>query len=168
MFSWIARAYNWATGKIDNTVASWVHDVISGIWGFLHSLFRVVISSWDRLYLRVKDFVQKIEEFGLEVANWVFWWLHEFWPKWLAWIRLHILQPLQAAWHWITHEGAVTWHYISHPADLVNLIFDPLIAKIEAEAWSVGEKLGKFLLTLIYKNVKPFAELIEDIINAVF
>lgn len=168
MFSWIAKAYDWATGKIDGTIAGWVHDVISGLWGFLHSLFGGIIDAWNDLYNDAKHLADGIESLGKEVYGWIAWFLHDFWHAWIAWVTKHILDPLIGAVKWIAHEGSIIWHYISHPADLVDLIFDPLIAKIEAEAWDIGGKLGKFFLSLIIKNVAQFARLIEDIIDAVF
>ena len=88
------------------------------------------------------------------------------------WVTVHIYDPLARdflqAWHWITHEGALVFDIITHPDKLVNLIWDALTGKLEAEAWNIGDRLGKFFLSLIIHNIRKFALLMEDIIMAVF
>ena len=168
MFSWIAKAFNWATGKIDSTVASWVNTVIRGIWTFLTSLFGAVITAWNDFYNGVKAAAHGIATLAEETYNWTKWLLDVFWHQWLTWLGTHVLKPLTTAWNWVTHEGATVWYYLTHAADLVNFLWDALIANLESKAWSVGEKLGQFFLALIVKNLTNFAKLIEDILDAVF
>jgi hypothetical protein len=166
VFDWIAKAYNWAVGKVDTTTAGWVHDILSTLWGFLHSLFGVVITAWDDFYTRVKNFITGIGHFIVAVDDAFTYLWHVWWKKVWAYITVHIIKPLLSAVHWVEHEGLTIWHYITHPADLVDLIFDPLVTKIEAEAWSLGDKLGKFFLSLMVKNLKRFLTLMEDVLDA--
>jgi hypothetical protein len=35
-----------ASGAVDNTVRSWVHDLINGLYGFLHLIFGLVGDAW--------------------------------------------------------------------------------------------------------------------------
>lgn len=168
MFSWIAKAFDWATGKIDSTVASWVNTVIRGIWSFLTSLFSVVIDAWNTFYGAVKDVAHGIATLALETYNWTKWLLDVFWHDWLVWLGAHVLKPLEDAYNWVVHEGATVWHYLTHAADLVDFLWDALLAQLESQAWAAADKLGQFFLALIIKNLKHFASLIEDIIDAVF
>lgn len=168
MFGWIARAYNWALGKVDSVTAGWVHDLISGIWGFLAKAFGVVGGAWDKLYSSISDFTGEIETLGKETYNWIIWWLRVFWRDWIAWVDKYILGPLRTVVKWVTNEGATIWHYISHPDALVRLIWDDLIRKLENDAWSVADKLGTFFLSLVAKNLKKLLELLADVIDAVF
>lgn len=167
MFNWIRKAFDWATGKIDSTVASWVNTLIRGIWTFLSSLFRSVIDAWNTFYNGVKTLAKGLADFAAETYDWFKWFLDVFWHNWLNWVNVHIIKPLLVAWHWVIHEGAIVWHYLTHAADLVEFLWDALIAKIEKEAWTVAEKLGTFFLALFIKNLRKFLELIEDVIDAV-
>jgi len=168
VFSWIAKAYNWATGKIDTTIAGWVHDLINGVWGFLHGAFGLVIDAWNYFYTRAKGFAEGVEALASETWTFAKWLLDSFWQEWLRWMRRYLLGPIETAAKWIAHEGATMWHLLTHAADLVDFLWDALVAKIETEAWNTGEKLGEFFLALIAKNLSKFAHLIEDILDAIF
>jgi hypothetical protein len=168
MLNWIARAYNWATGKIDTTVASWVNTIVRGIWSFLASIFGVVTDAWNLYWAAAKAMSSAVDSFFGEVYHWTVWWLKVYWHQWLQWLNTHVVAPLTTAYNWVVHEGATIWHYISNPADLVALIWSPLVTHLEAEAWTVGELLGKFFLSLVIKNLTRFVSLLEDIIDAVF
>lgn len=168
MFNWIKRAFDWTTGKIDSTIASWVNTVIHGIWSFLTSLFDDVIGAWNLYYNAVRSFVHGVTSLASECYHWFTWWLRVQWSGWIAWFRKYIEAPLHDAYNWITHEGVTVWHYLTHADDLVAWFFDSLVNKIETEAWGIGEKLGEFFMSLIIKNVARFATLVEDIIEAIF
>jgi hypothetical protein len=168
VFDWIRKAFDWATGKVDSITASWVNTLIRGVWTFLTGLFRTVIDAWNDFYTAAMHYADSAILFFAEVYNWIKWFLDVFWRQWLAWVHKNIIEPLLVAYHWVIHEGAIVWHYLTHAADLVEFFWDALIVKLEAESWNIGEKLGKFFLSLIIKNLDKFAHLIEDIIDAVF
>lgn len=141
------------------------------LWIILRSIIPAVIREYRRLIHDVNVYahdvlnwaqraissVEHAIERGLrDVENWV---IRDIWNP--------LKSAFDTAWHWITHEGAVAWYYISHPADLAALLFDHLIAKLEADAWSVAERLGKFALSLVVRNLPRFAKLAEDIIDAI-
>src|SRR5712692_1859202 len=75
----------------------------------------------------------------------------------IKWTVVHIYDPLfrslALAWHWIQHEGTILWFMITHPDKLVDILWDALIAKLEADAWNVGAKVGGFLFALIMHNL---------------
>lgn len=92
----------------------------------------------------------------------------------ISWLRTHldafgddVARGFHDLYTWVDREGREVWYYISHPGKLVDLIWDDLISKLEGDAWNVGDKLGKFLLSLILHNIKRFALLVEDIVHAV-
>ena len=167
MFNWIAHAYRVVTGAIDSTVQRWVHDLINGLYSFLHVIFGDVRKVWGYLWRDVGTFWQAIDHFGITVYRA----LNHLYRKWIPdiihWIERDILAPLIRAWHWILHEGAIMWHYISHPALLVDYLWEHLIIKIEREAWNVADRLGRFAVALIWRNLNHFLILIEDVLDAI-
>lgn len=168
VFNWLRKAFDWTTGKIDQVTASWVNTVVRGIWTFLTSLFRGVIDAWNDFYKASQALGHGLALLASSTWHWVTWFLDVFWRQWLKWVEDHIIKPLLVAWHWVIHEGAIVWHYLTHAADLVAFFWDALIAKLEHESWTVAEKLGDFFLALVVKNLRRFAELVEDILDAVF
>lgn len=211
MFGWIRRMYDAVSGDIDETVRGWVHDLVNGLYGFLHLIFGDIGAAWDKLvhaiwlawhavaifteavwykfYQIVRQIIPAIiREYralyhdAVNLANKVLAWaqhaisvvthaLETAIRDLTNWVVQHVYDPLKkafdAAWQWITHEGATIWHYISNPPLLAALIFDDLIALLERNAWAVAGKLGKFGLSLITHNLRQFATLIEDILDAI-
>lgn len=212
MFSWISRMFDAVSGRIDSTVAGWVRDLVSGLYGFLHTIFGHVIGGWENLYHDVSGFIDRAIQLSVHVLVVLATILHHVIPtlhrllsdfirmvfkyardvyhftvtaiddlrKWTqaALNDLHrfvvndvydpLFKSLTGAWHWITHEGALVFFYITHAPQLVDLFWDALIAKLEAEAWNIAQKLGSFALSLVVRNLGRFVSLVEDILNAVF
>lgn len=144
MFNWIDNAWHRVTGTIDSTVASWVHALVRGLYSFLSSIFLPVGSAWSYLWTHVINY-------------------HD----WLGKLSTEIYRALDDAYDWINKEGYEVYYYITHPVQLVELIYDDIIAKVESTAVSTAEKLGKFTLALIIKNVKTIVTIAEDIFDAV-
>lgn len=197
-------------GVIDDTIRSWVHDLVNGLYGFLHNIFGLVGAGWDKFVTELHFAWQGLAGFMREVTYSLSFIVHYLFPATLKRIdalvgavkhyaidvydfAVHVYDTLRnliaaglrdlktfvlqdvykplfdfitQAWHWITHEGAVVFYYISHPAALVELIWDELVAKLEAEAWNIGSKLGKFFVSLIVHNLQRFVLLLEDILSA--
>jgi hypothetical protein len=168
MFGWIARAYNWATGKIDSTVAGWVHDLINGLYGFLRTIFGDVGNAWDYFWLSWQATGTSLLGFFASVGHGFYYLWHVWVPGLWHWIFIELLDPLRRAWDWIHHEGTILWYYITHPAELVAYIYDDIILRIEKLAWATAEKLGEFFLALIIKHLTTLVHVVEDIIDAVF
>jgi hypothetical protein len=167
MLNWLRSAYDRATGAITSTIAGWVHDVVAGLYSFLHIIFGDVRGAWKDLVGASEAIYHALDEFGDETAH-AFGILFRHWiPGILKWIQTDIVRPLLEAVSWIAHEGATIWHYITHPADLVLLIWDAFIARLEATAWDTAEALGKFAVALIWKNIDKFITLLEDVLDAI-
>lgn len=212
MLGWILRTLGSVAGVVDETVRKWVGALISGVYGFVHSIFTLVGTAWDDVFgaayalaHNVADFVRAVYErfYYLSyivlrgIVNWankligeVLKYAQEVYhyaitefdrlrhdiATWLDdlrhWVVLDIWDPiwrtLSPAWTWITHEGTALWHYLTHPADLVDLLWNFLLVKIEKEAWTAGKLLGRFFLSLIVHNLRTFVLLLEDIVDSVF
>jgi len=167
MFNWIARAFNVVTGAIDSTVQRWVHDLINGLYSFLHIIFGDIGKAWHDLWTDIGTFWHYIDQFGTSVYR-ALRHLYLVWiPDIVHWVERDILDPLLRALRWIEHEGAIVWHYISHPATLVDLIYNDIIRKIEATAWDTAKLLGRFTVALIYHNLEKFLTLMEDVLDAI-
>lgn len=91
-----------------------------------------------------------------DLKNWV---IRDVWDP--------LFKSLTLAWHWLTHEGAVMWHYFTHLPELAEILFWHLVASLERHAWDAGKFLGKFFLSLMVHNIRQFATLIENVIDAV-
>jgi hypothetical protein len=144
MFAWIDRALRSAAGKVDNAVATWVHALIHGLYLFLSTIFGDVGKAWDDLVKDGELFLSAVDVLGDTVYD-----------------SLHDLYT------WVNKWGKELVGWIEHPSTLVDFLWDDLLVKIENEAWTAGEKLGKFFLSLMLHNLKRFATLLEDILDAV-
>jgi len=144
MFNWIDSAWHRATGAIDSTIANWVHALVRGLYSFLHVIFGDVGRAWDNYWREVHGFIAGARLFADKVIG-----------------------ALKDAFDWINKEGYLVYYYISHPIKLVDLVYDALLGKIESTAVDTAERLGKFFLAFILKNLKTFITVLEDIVNAV-
>jgi hypothetical protein len=144
MFNWIDSAWHRVTGTIDSTIANWVHALIRGLYSFLHVIFGDVGKAWDAFWKDVHVFAATV---GMYFDA--------------------TMVSLNAVYGWINSEGNKAYYYISNPIKLVDLIYNELLGKIEATAEDTAERLGKFVLALIVKNVKTIVTVVEDIFDAV-
>jgi len=174
-----------------------VFHLVGIAWGdmiimsdFLYvGLVKFVDQAWIKFYHLYKVLLPGIIHYAvylfhllvLSVREVIHWAAHEFdlvrhWTAALVeatrvWVVRNVWQPiwrtLTPIFHWITHEGATLWHYLTHPAELVDLLWDHLLAKLEREAWVAGRLLGRFFLSLVVHNVRTFAILVEDIVTAI-
>jgi len=89
----------------------------------------------------------------------------------LRWVIQHVLDPLAAAfaqaWHWITHEGALVFYYLTHPPALARLILAALIQAAEDAFWTVSGPILQFVLRLVLHNTRRLVQLAEQVIAAV-
>lgn len=168
MLNWLRSAFDRATGAVSSTIAGWVHDVVAGLYSFLHTIFGDVRGAWKDLAQTAGDIYHALDHFGDETAH-AFGLLFRHWiPGIIHWVTTVVLALAKEAWRWITHEGAIIWGYITHPGKLVDLIWDSLWANVEARAWDLAGDLGKFAVALIWKHLDKFLVLIEDIFDAIF
>lgn len=211
MWTWIVNVLGLAGNVIPDTIRKWVSDLVTGIFGFIHTVFHLVGDGWldvvhgaSWLYTGIVNLAAEtyltlwhiVRALIPDVIRWADKFIHQVWAyaivvfhwaahefdlirHWVAalldalrhWVITDIWTPiwrtLAPAWHWITHEGLALWNLVTHPALLVDWIWLHLLAKIEHEAWTAGRVLGRFFLSLVVHNIRTFAILIEDIVDAV-
>jgi hypothetical protein len=130
-------------------VVRWANKFIHDVWTYAINVFHWTVKQFDWFRHWVAALLDALRR----------WIIHNIWdPIW------HALYPVI---HWVMHEGATLWHYLTHPDQLVDLLWNHLLVKIEREAWTAGRLLGRFFLSLVIHNVKTFAVLMEDIVNAI-
>ena len=145
MFGWIDRAWNSVAGRIGNDISSWVHSLIRGLYSFLSLIFGPVGAAWSYLWKHVINY-------------------HD----WMGRTVDEIYRALRDGYDWINNEGHEVYYYITHPAQLIDRLWDPLWAKAESEIVNVAERAGKFVIAFVLKNVGTVVRIAEDIIDAVF
>lgn len=174
VFHAVGRAWLDVGGAALN-LARYAEDFGRAVWWRLRHLFLVVIPSlarWIRyeavrLVKLIGHWVNVLIRFVNQLRAWA---VREFNAA-RNWVITHIYRPLlrslTIAWHWILHEGAVVWFYISHPDKLAALIFWHLIDFLEANAWRAATRLGRFGLALLRANARRVAATLEDIADAI-
>jgi phage-related protein len=167
MLNWLRSAFDRATGSISSTIAGWVHDVVAGLYSFLHVIFGGIDDAWKDFTSGLDTLGSAIAAFGSSVAHDMDLLFLHWIPGIISWVTRVVWALAKEAWDWITHEGATIWHYITHPADLVDLIWEAFLAKLEATAWDTADYLGKFAIALVWKNIDKFLALIEDVLDAI-
>jgi hypothetical protein len=211
MIGWLIRAIGGAAGVIDDAIRRWVGALISGVFGFVHTVLGLVGSAWNDMFSASAWLWGACGRFAYEcyakffhilrivipdVIRWADKFIHGVWTyainvfhyairefdrlrhdiaHWLDnlrhWVVIDVWDPLfkslLKAWHWITHEGATLWYFLTHIEKLVDRFWNALLAKIEHEAWTAGRLLGRFFISLIFHHVRQFVILLEDILNAI-
>lgn len=88
-----------------------------------------------------------------------------------TWVLVHVWAPLKAyadqIWADLKKWGYTAWWYITHLDALAEAMIYHIALSLEKHAWELASMLGKFFLSLVIANLKPFLLLIEDIITAV-
>lgn len=148
---------------IESTTGKIWH-ILKDIVPFLHNLILTI-------YHTVLKVIDEVRQFLWNKILWVYHWADTF-IRWLwNWVIVHVWDPLWGnvvrLWDWILHEGAMMFHYFTHLAEFAELLFWHLIRSLESHAWDAAEMLGKFLISLIVRNVVRFAHLMEAIIDAI-
>lgn len=152
-----------------------IHDVLDAIYRKIFWIIRQAIPFMVQQYYRLVNdattFTKTVLDYASKGITWVTHYAEHLVHDAVQWVTDNVWNPLQhlisQAWDWITHTGATIADYIAHPDKLAALIFDSLLAIIEREAWSVAEKLGRFFIVLIVKNLRQFVMLVEDILDAI-
>jgi len=87
------------------------------------------------------------------------------------WVIQNVLDPLTAAfrqaWHWITHEGALVFYYLTHPPALARLILAALIQAAEDAFWTISAPVAEFIWHLVLHQARRLVQLAEQILAAV-
>ncbi len=148
MFGWIGKWIRRGLQDIDNTIVSFVHILVNGVYGYFHLLHSWIQLAW-------KGFA----------AEWRFFervWHDVVWGIWVH-IATIVRHDLPLLWRFILHM----WYYFQHLDKFAELLGDHLVLWLEKNAWRIAEKLGKFLLALVWHNKYRFLHLLEIIVSAI-
>lgn len=119
---------------------------------------------------------------AVALANWIYGWagreltaLRNIAWQWIQdvmrWALNNIWTPLTSdiatVWKWITNEGQTLWYYYQHPDKMIPALTRYFLTYLETNATTVGKQLTGFMLGLIHNNIRQFALMIEDIMNAI-
>lgn len=211
MWGWLGRVLGWGISNLAPDIASWVHDILHGVWGWLSAIFGHVGDGWHVFWTGANWVWRTAQHFGSEIHDCLYVFFHivipnvvrwastqlkrledyanriyNFARQWVQnlikrieqavinlsqWVTTHVWLPLKRdflqAWNWISHNGDILWHYLTHPDQLAALLFDSLLTLLEKEAWTAGRRLGKFFLALFLHNLNQVLALVEDIVTAV-
>lgn len=161
--SWTANFWS----QLDR-VFYWIYVKI--FWLIRHAV-PLIINEYRTLYGKAVTFAQQIFTWAQQSVAWLTHYAEKLTHDAINWVIDHVWNPLYhvvtTAWNWIYGRGETLWHYITHPDLLAVLLFDALIAVFEREAFAVADRLGKFLIALIVKNLRQVAMLVEDILSAI-
>jgi phage-related protein len=142
MIGWIKRMFDLVSGAVDETVRQWVHDLISGLYGFLHTLFGNVIKAWIYFWDATRNMRSGLAHLGEEA--WVtFYHLYKvILPGIVHWATLYfksVEASILSVYHWairttqdLAHDIVVTANDIRHW--VVTDIWNP-IWHILTQAW---------------------------------
>jgi hypothetical protein len=174
VFHLVGRAWDDVGGATLN-LARYVGDFVRAVWWRLRHLFLVVIPSlWRTLWRQVTRLIKLIDHWVNKLLAFLralrAWAVREF-NALRSWVVVHIYRPLlrslTLAWHWIEHEGATVWFYISHPDKLAAFLFWHIVDALENNAWGAARRLGRFVMALFLANARRVALLLEDIVHAI-
>lgn len=163
----LANATYWFVRNFES-FAYWVY---AKLWLLIRSIVPAIINEYRTLYNAAVRYVS-------DVYNTVSGWFNDalHYAEHLVngvidWVIKNVWNPLYKLttdlFNWIKDKGETLWYYLSHPDALAELIFGSLLTILEREAWAVADRLGKFAIALVAKNLRQFAMLIEDILNAI-
>lgn len=134
MFGWLSRIFASAAGAIDDVVRHWVHDVITGLYGFLHTIFSFVGDAWIRLYRDVAGWYEEEGRFiGEAVRAFGDLWIYVI-PRVIGWAARELASLLKFAesiLHWAISEFDRLRHDIARWLDdlrhwIITDIWDPI------------------------------------------
>lgn len=174
VFHAVGRAWDDVGGAALN-LYHYVGEFTRAVWWRLRYLFRVAIPRlfrWigheiTRVIKLLDHWVNRLLAFLRALRAWA---VREF-NAVRSWVITHIYRPLlrslTAAWHWLEHEGAILWFYITHPDKLAALLFWHITDFLEANAYAAARRLGRFFLALFMANARRVAAVLEDIAHAI-
>jgi hypothetical protein len=166
MLGWLTNAYNSVTGTIDRNVQNWVHIIVNSLYSYFHTIFGNVSGSWGELAKGISTLTTGVTDLGIWTHYALYYILKVWIPEFTKFVTQKIIDQLVSVVKWVGTEGALITYYLNNPDSLVNLIWDSVIAKLESSAAETAERLGKFFMVLITKNLGLVLKIIEDIIDA--
>lgn len=89
----------------------------------------------------------------------------------IPWVQVHLINPILArlttAEHRITAWAFTAWRYITHPADLAELLLGPLLDLAERTWPTLARRFGAFAAAIVLHQMTTLAAVVEGIITDV-
>lgn len=145
MLSWVKHVISSFFGGIDQGIRDFVDALLSGIAGVLDTLFSDVTRAWH-------DFTHSIALWATEAGRYLD-------------AVYHQLERIIT--YDLPHFAYTAWWWVTHTAELAEVLFWHLLALLEKYAWTAARYLGAFFLALIWHNLDEFVAVIEYVIDAV-
>lgn len=142
MWGWITKLFDSVAGAIDETVRRWVHDLIAGLYGFLHTIFGNVVKGWEYFWNAARNLRAGLNRLADEAWQ-TFYHLYRFVvPTIIKWAELYFATLRKftlEVWQWAERTAAaLIARIIATARDLqkwvVNDIWNP-IWHILTQAW---------------------------------
>lgn len=192
----IANAVHWAMHALASVVfavfrlvgAAWLDywSAARSAWGAVGSLGKALWDAWayllrhliptltrwiESLWARLVSFIHTVYKDLQAAAAFLQHLIASTARAIYKWALTSIWKPLHdfAAMLWdnLKKWGFTAWWWITHLPSLAEAMIMHIVTSIERHAWEIAGMLGKFFLSLIVRNLKRFATLLEDIITAV-
>lgn len=131
MWNWIKNVLGAGAHVIDETIRQWVSDLISGVFGFIHTVFGLVGRAWGDMFGAARWIYTGIWHLGTE-TYWTLWHiLKRVIPDVIHWANVFIHKVWQYAidlFHW-------TWRQIEWLKHWILALFDAFRRWVIREIW---------------------------------
>lgn len=145
MLDWLHRFLRWAGHLIPEPIRHAFDTIGGAIAGLFGTITNDVYDAWTTFTASVWAWADAAADFAEE-----------------TWRSLN-----QVIGHLIPHYAMTAFWWITHPAQLADVLFWHLLRYLEERAWTAARYLGRFVLALLTHHVRRITALAEEIIAAI-
>jgi hypothetical protein len=159
MIDWIKKVYNAAKGVIPSDVRKWVHNLVAGVAGVVHTVFGHVGREWDEIWRWAAALAAGAEHLASGLSHFYSLIVHKWIPAVRAWASRELSSLRKYAEHvlrWASDHLNSLYHtvqgWISSLTKLtLKHIWDPLYAYVK----DIYKKLTDWAYTAWYYITHP-------------
>lgn len=180
VYSYIVHLFDILAGDIADVAReldSWaktVWDFIVQVYNYARAIVDVALKDLENWVLSLwNDVLSYAKSVWAQVVKWVDYllsYIDKVWNDITSWVLKTIWNPLKnlidGILHWITHEGALVYYYITHPDKLAALLGRYLWDSYLALLKRYGGVMAKWLMHQMLNVAGPFADVLETIMSA--
>lgn len=151
-WSFIVSVYNFARHIVDviiHDLIVWVVRIWNDVFSFARHVYELLVSWVDFL----RNLIVRVWH---DIVSWV---IRDIWDPLYNFVKGII--------HWIDHEGALVYYYITHPDKLTALLGHWLWISWLALLKRYGKVIGRWLLVSTRGLIHDFLVVLEDIISGI-